>query len=394
MIFIVTKNPDTYNNPTILGLLQKLIEKNIKVTVISPYNYFKNPFPEVEHVNIQSFNLRTASISILKEIIKCFLHYLILIKLIFKHKPKLILGIDPYGLVFGRKIQQIATIIIGNKIKLDYLSFEIFFKDEGANKEKEIKACKHISSIVIQDGERDKLLRTENQIADNIPSFYIPVAPLLNQDILQKFSIKKPTFRERHNIPENVKLLVSFGSFAEWCGAEWILDAIEKNVSKNCAFIIHSRYKFSEDNKIDKKLIKLSKNNNQVILSNDYINSAEEAVAFLKQFDVGFVFYITDKSIYTGKNIYHIGNASGKFSHFMAAGIPVITNALPTYKNLNVKYNFGFIVENQNELSHLINQPQDYSGKNENCKKLFEDVLNPNTSLEYYTNLIATVCNE
>jgi glycosyltransferase involved in cell wall biosynthesis len=383
-VFITTPNSDTYNNPTILGLLQKLDKNQIKVVVIAPSNTFKNPIHSTIHINLRNFNLGLRSITLFKELAKACIYYSTLLWLLLKYSPNLIIGVDPEGVVFGRKIQQLASSIGKSKIKLDYLSFEIFFKDEGAKKDNELNACNYINNLIIQDEERDKLLRTENQIPDSVPTYYIPVAPLINQEKLQHYTSKRIPFREQHNISPDKKLVIAFGSFAGWSGADWMLNTISNTTAKNCVFVIHSRYRLNEQNYYDKKLIEASKENKQIIFSNDYIASTEEAVAFLQQFDLGFVLYLNGQGIYTGKNIYHIGYASGKFSHFMAAGVPVITNNLPIYRKLNEQHGFGFVVENEQAMTELLEQAHDFTAMKSNCKTLFNNFLNPCKALDNY----------
>lgn len=388
MILLVTTNQDTFNNPTIIGLLKKLVDKKEKVIIMSYNDNFKNPYPEVETVKIYYYNLDTKRNLFLKELIKWFLHHLLIFKIIVFNPFKLIIGIDPKGIVLARKVQKIFTVLKLRKPRLDYLSFEIIFKSEGAEKDEEIKACHHIHNVIIQDSERDNLLRVENKIPKNINSFYIPVSPLINKDAQRGLQTIKQSFREKYNIPDDKKLLISFGTFEYWSGSDWILETISKNSLENYVFVIHSRYKFNSNNEIHKTLLSLVESKHQLILSDDYINTAEEVILFLKQFDAGFVFYQQYGSIYTGKNIYHIGAASGKFSNFMAAGIPVICNNLPTYINLNSLYDFGFIIENKEELATLLKSNPDFNNKKRNCYKLFDEILNPEEGLENYINSI------
>lgn len=388
MILIVTTNQDTFNNPTIVGLLRKLVDKKEKVIIMSYSHYFKNPYPEVELIKIYYYNLDARGHLRFKELIKWILHHLLIFKLIVLSPLKIIIGVDPKGIVLARKVQKLFTILKLRKPRLDYLSFEIFFSSENAEKDKEIRACHHIRNLIIQDSERDNLLRIENKIPKNIKSFYIPVSPLINKDALRGSETIKPSFREKYNIPNDKKLLISFGTFENWSGADWILEAISKNSLEEYIFVIHSRYKFNPNNEIHKNLLSLVENKKQLIISDDYINTAEEVILFLKQFDAGFVFYQQVGSIYTGKNIYHIGASSGKFSNFMAAGIPVICNNLPTYIKLNNLYNFGFIIEHKEELTTLLRSNPDFINKKKNCYKLFDEVLNPEDGLESYINSI------
>jgi len=385
MILITTSNTDTYNNPTILGILTILQKKDIPVKVISTTNYFKNSFSNVEHINLIPFNFKMNYKSILKECIKFIFFHLKISYLTLRFTPKIILGVDANGLILATKFYKLYYLFRFKKIPIDYLSFEIFFKEEGANKINEIEACKFIHRLVIQDSLRDKLLRTENNIDEKVHSYFIPVAPYLFNNSKKKVI----NFREKYKLSPQTKLIIFFGSFDNWSGAEWVLNLLKTNNVENIKFVIHSRYKLNVANETDHKLLELANKNSNIIISNDYIEDSETTIEFLKQFDAGFVFYIQSQSIYTGKNIFNIGLSSGKFSHLMAAGVPAITNNLPTYFELLKKYDFGYIINNEIELQKLLNEEINFSLKKENCIKLFDEILNPKIDLDRYVeNLI------
>lgn len=387
-VLFITYSIDTYNNPATLGLFRKLVDRGVKIIVAAQYNRFVSPIPEVKHIDIYiSDSIKT--INPFKWIKHRLRYYYQIFKIIKPNKPDLLIGVDAKGITLARECQRINRLLRFKNVRLDFFSFEMFFGDEGAEKRKEILACRHISNLIIQDELRNELLRKENKIPNNVQSFFLPVAPLLSKSegIVR---INKPLkIREKYNLSDNIKLIIFFGSFAEWSGAEWIIHAAEASI-KDTVFVIHSRFKFNERDPIQKKIIELNKNSHSIILSDYYINTAEEIIDFLKQFDAGLVFYIPFNNIYTGKNTYNIGYSSGKFSHLMAAGVPVITNNLPTYSKLNSQYNFGFVVNDKNDLVDLLNNCPDFSAYKENCSRLYHEVLDPSSAIDNYVNHIIT----
>lgn len=389
MIFFTTTNIDTFNNPTIIGLLEKLVERKISAKVVTNFDAFKNPLKEIETIQIWYIQNRFDSNfkRSLKQLIKLIIFHLKLIKLVLDYKPKLIIGIDANGLILGKIIQRYTAITQKKKAKLDFLSFEILFKDEGADKKEEIRAAKQINNLIVQDPLRDELLRAENHIRDTVKSFYIPVSPLLKKRGLSSI-IKENSVRDKYHLQPDFKLIIHFGSFDDWSGAEWIISAIEKGLPNNIIIIIHSRYKLNKANKFYRKILKLAKTNNQLILSDTYIRDYEDAIEFLRQFDVGLALYVPNEDIYKGKNIYNIGYASGKFSSYMAAGIPVIASSLPTYTALNSNFNFGFTVENEKQFLEILHQSPDFKVLKSNCLTVFEKVLNPSESMDRYIDYV------
>ena len=276
MILLVTSNIDTFNNPTILGLIQKLRKKEVEIKVVTYRNYFANPFSEVELIQIPLTHVEYANRNPIKRVwhimesIKAHLRFL---KLSVRLKPTIIIGIDSGGLVLARILQRYINVFHKQKAVLDYLSFEIFFKDEGANKNKEVEASSHIRNLIIQDSVRDNLLRKENYIADKVKSFYIPVSPLIQANQNNEKQETFLTIRERYNLKEDTKLIVSFGSFDSWTGAQWIISAVEKGLPENMVFVIHSRNKFDESNPLHQNDNLLSTSCSQ----NRYIRRSRES---------------------------------------------------------------------------------------------------------------------
>lgn len=381
MIFFVTKNPDTFNNPTMYGIFSVLEEKKIKSVLICNKNVFSSPFKynEIIYFNTQFPKGRNFKQKCLYIKSKFRLRML-------KCKASTIVGIDPDGLVLAASLND---HYFENR-PLDYISFEIFFRREiGKNeKEKEIKVSQKVRNIVIQDSLRAKILFKENLFPNSAKIFYIPVSPFIKLDQLPSLSESK--FREKHNVKAGSKIIISFGTLDVWSGANDIFKLLNDSIlPTNFVFVIHSRFPLSEKNFIHQKFIEYSKKNDNLILSNEYIGSFAESVDFLKQFDYGFAFYNADGRKYTGDNIYNIGLASGKFSMYMKAGLPTFTNNLPFYESLNCKYNFGMTFKSVLDFKSIKNiKEEDYRNYQINCSRLFEELLDPTEGITKYIDSI------
>jgi glycosyltransferase involved in cell wall biosynthesis len=389
MILFVTGNSDTFSNPTLFGLCSFLESSGEKVILISTTQQsYLNPFNNVKLLLIQKPIREKSTVIFLKDYVKYIINFLLLVRSIFLKTPKIILGIDPFGIPLAARIKKYSDILLRSDIRLDYLNFEMLFGDEGATeiKTKEIEACKNIHALVIQDTLRENLIRTENKISDRVRSFYIPVAPLLEEYKVENQAYDM-SVRDKFKIC-NSKLLVSFfGSFSNWSGADIIIEAIKRGLPDNVVLIIHSRSKLDTRQSFSREINDLSeKYPGKVIIDTDYLPSFNAAVAYLSQFDLGLVFYQAVEGIFTGKNIINIGLSSGKFSMFMSTGIPVLVSNLPTYAELLEEYHFGHIVNNADDIVNFLSGYLGKSSYTEECRRLYSKRLDPSSSIKEYVN--------
>ncbi|MBS1627462.1 MAG: hypothetical protein JSR09_06170 [Bacteroidetes bacterium] len=380
MILVVTKNSDTFSNPTLFGLFKFLEERKIKSILICTENFFNYKFNYNKIIIWQKQpNYRAKNIFKTSCALFIYIKQKFFIQFVSK-KVTTIIGVDPEGIIWADEIRH---HYIPNAT-LDYLSFEIFWKHAYKNKKKEIEACKRLRNLIVQDALREKLLRSESQINNNIKTFYIPVAI---PDFKEKFNNDKVVdIRRKYNISSDKKLIVFFGTFAKWSGGELIYELINnKKLPDNYVLIIHSRYPFNSKDDLQNRMIQLANERENFFISTDYISSFNQTIDYLTQFDLGFVFYVPDfNNMYVGENIYNIGLASGKFSQYMKAGLPAITVNLPTYVELNNEYNFGYTINTVDEIPVILNNNINYKLLSQNTLRLFKEKLNPTIRLNQY----------
>lgn len=380
MIVIVTKNTDTFNNPTLFGLFYYLDELQIPTTLICERNYFSSQFKYNKIIIWQQPNFYAKRVYITAiRVLKNIKNYFLMKK--YVNKVHTIIGIDPEGIIWAN---QLRTKYF-NKASLDYFSFEIFWAKHFNHKADEINACKNLRNLIIQDTLREGILRKENLLSTNITSYLIPVAvPQLKNTTTQSNS----NVRQKFNIDDDKKLILFFGSFDDWSGGELIYELIAQNkIPNNYVLIIHSRYPLNPNNNLHKKVLVLAEHNKQLKISVDYIASYQDTIAFIQQFNLGLVLYQPNYEYrYIGDNIYHIGLASGKFAQFMQAALPVITSNLPTYVTLNQTYNFGFTISNINDIHEVLTKEINYNLLSANAQKLFKERIDPTEVLKNYIN--------
>lgn len=379
MVLFVTKNADTFNNPTLFGLFGILEKHKKKSILLCTKNYFSLNllhnqvivYPEKKPPFRR--NIIKYSISILE--------YLKQKKQVAKYSKSVttIIGIDPEGIIWASELQKKYF----PQAFLDFFSFEIFTEKYYDRKKLEIEACKKLRNVIVQDFSRKEFLEKVNLLSSNIKYYLIPVStPKSNVTNTKKHT----DVRKKFGIDSSKKLLVNFGSYSAWAGGEIIYQLIAQNkLPSNYIIVIHSRFQLNEEVPLHKKTLELMKHNSNIIVTTDYIESFDDTIAYLQQFDMGLAIYVpTFEDKYVGDNLVNMGLSSGKFSQYMKAGLPTITSNVGLYQQLNSKYNFGFTIENVDELSTILSTEINLNTLKKNALKLFDEKLDPTELLTEY----------
>ncbi|MES2650179.1 MAG: hypothetical protein V4663_00490 [Bacteroidota bacterium] len=376
MIGIITVGNDTFTNPTLFTLIKKLDDKGEGVALFNDKNQDFTP-PNLKHIKYfdgpRGFQIPRKPAN--------FINYLRLYRDVIKqlkaNKIVNLIAVDPVGLILAGRIKRLYKAI-----NIHYFSFEIFFSEEVKNnpvysdlKKKEIFYSKFVSSILIQDEERKRNLIEENKISLKFNNWHlIPVAPAIKESEI-KYD------RAKYGLTENDIVYIHSGSVARWAGINQIIDAVEKGLPENTKLFIHSRSKFDASNDIHKRLLKLKASNPGLILHDEIFDDYDDYLSFLKIFNYGIVLYEPDGGIFTGKNIQDIGLASGKFSTYMAVGLPSLLFNCKTYHQIVKNHSIGAIVSSDNDLSHHIKSNSLKKLHKEDCIIFYSEVLDPVLSI-------------
>jgi hypothetical protein len=124
-IAILTPKIDTFSNPTLTLIFEKLIERNYKILFFGYDQIFmpKKIKDEIEYHQLPfNFYKLNKSFAVLKKIL--IQAYKIYKLLKVENKVSTIICVDPMGLVIAGRIQRLVNL------KIVYASFEIFFEDE------------------------------------------------------------------------------------------------------------------------------------------------------------------------------------------------------------------------------------------------------------------------
>lgn len=395
-IALVTPNTDTFSNPTLLFLVRKLIDQNYKILFFGHKQIF---IPEEIKEKIELHSLPFNFISFFGrpdssrrplDIVKLVKQYSKLYKLFrIKNKVKALLCIDPMGIVYGGRIKNLIDV------KLIYISFEIFFENEISNKEKkkvkflEKEYSRKSEIIVIQDSEREKLLRSENELGKDVKFMHIPVSPEKLNSGDKKSEVYFDLYKE-FNIPEGKTIVIYSGSLQNWSGIKKILELFPDKWDNENWLLIHTHNDLPENNETKQRIYKLIKDKRNISFHNKPFQDFSEYAGFLSGCHIGLAVYFPNyEDSFSGKNVEEIGLSSGKFSTYIMLNKPTITTSNKIYKYLNENYNFGYIVDSVEEINTGIrNIKKEYEIKTAGCDKLFREVLDPELRINNLTDLL------
>jgi hypothetical protein len=386
VISIITPNTDTYTNPTMTALFHILKEQRVDVYLFGPDQQPSCP----DNIQNVRFVRSVFKLNLFKNPIHFKAHwtsYFKIIRLLRKEKISTLLAVDPMGIIVGGRIKR----FIGKKINLSYISFEIFFKNELSGyylkmKEKEIYYSGFIDSLLIQDEKRRDLLINENSIS--IPPeciALVPVSPV-------KIEIaEKPDIHTSLNIPVDKKLVIYSGSVGAWCGTDAIIEAFDKGYWNNDYWLVfHTRKIIQSNDAYYEELMRLENDVNIPFSMHPHpFDSFEELSVFLSGFDLALaLYYPNNENPYYGKNMKEIGLSSGKFSTYMMLGIPTIVTPCDIYADLILKYPFGAVLQDINQIGTLLSETVfDKQG----AYQLYNEKLQPMDKLKKYIEIINTL---
>lgn len=388
-IAIITPNTDTFSNPTLLIMIRKLIDQNYNILFFGHKQIFipKEIRDKIEFhplpFNFSSFFCRQKKVNRrILDLIKLLKQYIAIYKLFrIENKISTLICIDPFGIVVGGRIKKLVNV------KLIYLSFEIFFEEEIANEDKkrvktlEKEYSKRSEFIVIQDSEREKLLRSANELGNEMEFFHIPVSPEKTEVNDSKFDLCKEL-----NIPQDKIIIVYSGSLQSWSGILNILDLFPDQWDNEHWLLIHTHNDLPENNEIKHRIDKLIKEKQNISFHNIPFPGFLEYAGFLAGCDIGLAVYFPDyEDSFSGKNVGEIGLSSGKFSTYIMLGKPTITSSNKIYNYLNEKYNFGYIIDSADEIKKGIKEINaEYESKVEGCNNLYKEILEPETKINNF----------
>ena len=369
-ILIIHPEGNINNNPNLTGIVEILCENGFRVHVLSPRVhgvYQQAPCPGSNLDLVANSDMAMFEGLVLfagkkgEEVEKAIAY----IKTSYSDF-QLVIGIDR-GIIEADLIARILKIPCG------LISYEILFEDETSAqfKKPEIEACQSISFAVCQDPERAELLSIQNRI-DSSKMFHIPVAG----------RTVKPAPRTRYlhqqlNINPNKKIALLVGSVSEMSRIDFLAESA-KHWPNDWVLVFHNRYGINQ--RIQSYVEKYSCIDN-IYFSDKPVQNPNDMHKILHSASIGLAFYQSfPNSIWLGKNIKHLGLASGKISTYMQHGIPVITNDIGIMSDFITKAGLGRVVDIDRRFSIDFDEKKLRTWQ-QNCLAFFQEKLDLNRTI-------------
>ncbi len=258
------------------------------------------------------------------------------------------IGVDSIGLFWASKL-------INEESVLYYLSLELLCKSAIPRnsyflkwiKEKELRLHNNkVKLTLIQDKFRLNILERENEIILDNKFSILTNSPRENNLNFKKDSLY---FNQKFQILPGEKIILMAGMIEEVTMATSVARTFGKFNDENVKLIFHERQQRDPGEQYFQDLQKIGGKNFYLSLTpvpySDVTKVYDSA-------DIGLVFY--DPSY--GDNVAFIIGASGKLSHYLMHGLPVIANDLPGFRELFEKYDIGFVLNEIHDLEDAVDK--------------------------------------
>jgi hypothetical protein len=302
-----------------------------------------------------------------------------LISGILKPKYQAIIGVDPTGIVIASRLNVF-------RVPLIYISFELMFPEELSGKDvdlhaKEKAACAGVKLALIQDSVRAALLSQNT----GIPSeriFIVPAAPA-RTEIAQPHDL-----RQRFNIARQQRIVLYSGSIVQWAGAFDFEEMIACWPEKFC-LVIHTR-NYLEPSYLC--YLETLKKTGRIFYTNEPV-PRHELPSLVAGADIGLVIYKPGPMQWTtGKNIYHIGHASGKVSYYAMCGLPMLARKLPVFEKDFANYSCGMTYDYLSETGRmLVEIDKEYQTFRGGALRFYDEVLEPTKRMQAFVEKLITL---
>lgn len=239
-----------------------------------------------------------------------------------------IIGVDPSGLAIS------GFLNLFKSVYFSYLSLElILWSDKNrmyrGYKLLEAFFIKKTKKVIIQDELRLKLLRSEYKL-DKKKFLLLPNSPIGDA------TVRKSTWlHNKLNISVKTNIILYMGSWSEEFYSNWITELASKDIGESI-IVVQTRMK-----------IKINENysSNKIIFLTSPLKYSE-LTKLISSASVGLAFYDPDHS----DNIKYVGKSSGKMTHYLFNGVPLICNSLPYWQESLKKYKSGECVDDVDKL--------------------------------------------
>lgn len=349
-ILIIHTDGNTFNNPSLKCIIDLLLEKGCEIDLRYPRSNAPMPAPRgvrllpfgriAKHVKTNVFDRlasrRLAVLCVRAERLALYRRY------------DLVIGVDRQGLIEAGILHRMTGT------PYVFFSFEIMFESETSMRYKalEREAAAGASMWLVQDAARARQLELENGLQP-ANRFLLPLASA------GPGAPGTRRLRDRLGVPEDMHVAIAIGSVEGWSMTGRILKSVAA-WPQDWALIVHERYGRTRD-RLRPELTQVGQLvGRRIFLSDGAPGMVDDMGSVLAGIAVGLAFYEPDfKGPYSGKNLQHLGMASGKISTYLRYGVPVILNDIGLYPAEARRFGFGRVVES----------PEQIAGQLESCRE-------------------------
>jgi hypothetical protein len=344
-ILIIHTDGNSFNNPSLKCIIDLLLEKGCQIDLRYPRS--GAPMPTLRGIRFLPFGkvLRRIKSIVFDRLGSRWLATLCVFaeKLVLYRSYDLIIGVDRQGLI------EAGILHVLTRTPHAFMSFEIMFESETSSRYKalEREASKSASLWVVQDEARARQLQIENGL-HALNRFLLPLASA------GPGSFSTPRLRDRLLVPQGMKVAIAIGSVSGWS----MIDRVLKSVAgwpRDWALIVHERYGRTKESLRTELAQAAHLIGQRIFISDSATEMVDDMGGVLSGVSVGLAFYEPDfKGPYTGKNLEHLGMASGKISTYLRYCVPVILNDIGLYPAEARRFGFGRVVESPEHIAeHL-----------------------------------------
>ena len=349
-VLIIHTDGNSFNNPTLKCIIDLLLEKGCEIDLRYPKS--DAPMPACyEGIRFLPFGARLKLWKV-RAFDRYFFRPIMFLfvlaeKLLHYKKYDLIIGVDRQGLIEASILNKITNT------PYVFISFEIMFEDETSARYKspEREASKNVAAWIVQDEVRAGQLQREN-LLDPAKKILLPLASAGVGEA------KVDRIRDRLEIPNDKKVAIVIGSLDKWSMASQILQCVAVWPDE-WVLVVHARYGRTRELLAGEFAAYSGLLDRKIFISDAASEMVDDMGSILAGVSAGLAFYKPDYDTnyygwYIGKNLEHLGLASGKISTYLRYGVPVILNEVGLYAEEARQFQFGCVVQHPEQIKDCL----------------------------------------
>lgn len=257
-----------------------------------------------------------------------------------------------YTLVIGVDLGIVEAALVAAQQGVPHalISYELYFADEVPSwqKQMEIEASRNLLFAIAQDDLRAADLSLEN----GIPLERIVKIPVAGRGV--KHISRNYRIHQHFSLPQDQKILLYMGEItARWTGIGELLRGLHA-WPDDWSLLIHHRYGLYPPD-VHEVVARFPQN--RLLISPFGPLDFSELGGLIRACDVGCAFYVPyyHKDYPTdGKNLEHVGLASGKIATYLQHGLPIVVNEIGEMSRHVRQFGLGWVVDSVTDTGRVL----------------------------------------